>query len=138
MKRLLYLLIVLIAFSFLSCQCLQPSGSLNNLNTAEVAELEEYLIDFSKKIEGHQLLKGPLPPDLDAQKFFEILGPYYPDPKFINEAKKYPVRVLSQDQSYVLTLCDRESRLILYKDLGKTIDYVDYPYWRQKKKVACR
>ncbi len=138
MKKLISLLIVLIAFSFVSCQCFQPSGSFDNLNTTEVAELEEYLIDFSKKIEGHQLLKGPLPPDLDAQKFFDILGPYYPDAKLIDQVRKYPVRVVAQDQTYVLTLCDRESRLILYKDFGKTLDYVDYPYWRQKKKVACR
>jgi hypothetical protein len=32
--------------------------------------LEEYLIDFSKKIEGHRLITGPLPSDLNAEKFF--------------------------------------------------------------------
>lgn len=34
--------------------------------------LEEYLIDFSKKIEGHRLSTGPLPSDLNAENLFSI------------------------------------------------------------------
>jgi len=33
----------------------------------DAAEVEEYLIDFSKKMEGHRLLTGSLPSDLNAE-----------------------------------------------------------------------
>ena len=103
----------------------------------EVAELEEYLIDFSKKMEGYRLLTGSLPSDLNAEKFFSILEKYYPDKEIILKVKKYPVKVFTDGNSYTLTLCDHPSRLMLYKDLGETITFVDYPYWREGKEVPC-
>jgi hypothetical protein len=103
----------------------------------EVAELEEYLIDFSKKIEGHRLSTGPLPSDLNEEKFFSILKQYYPDSEIIRKVKEYPVRVGPEGSSYVLVLCDQESKFILYKDFGRTITFVDHPYWRENEKVDC-
>ena len=52
--------------------CSGPQSS-QDIDPKEVSELEEYLIDFSKKIEGYRLQTGSLPPDLDAKKFFSIL-----------------------------------------------------------------
>jgi hypothetical protein len=103
----------------------------------DVAALEEYLIDFSKKIAGFQMVGGDLPTDLNADKFFAILTPLYSDDEMIRKVGAYPVIVNSDDASYALMLCDKRNRYILYRDLGKTIDYVDDPYWRQGKKVAC-
>ena len=112
--------------------------SSQEIDPKEVSELEEYLIDFSKKIEGHRLLAGFLPPDLDAEKFFSILEQYYPDKEIIKKVKKYPVRVFREGESYVLILCDKGSKMALYKDLGSTITFVDFPYYREGKKVPCQ
>ncbi len=101
-----------------------------------MAELEEYLIDFSKKIEGHRLVTGALPSDLNAERFFSILEQYYPDKKIIQRVKRYPVRVLVEGDTYVLILCDPKLKLLLYKDLGSTITIVDFPYWREGK-IPC-
>jgi len=117
--------------------CSGPRSS-QEIDPKEVSELEEYLIDFSKKIEGHRLLTGPLPSDLSAEKFFSILENYYPDKKIIKIVRKYPVRVSREGESYVLILCDKGSRMTLYKDLGGTITHVDFPYWREGKKVPCQ
>ena len=116
--------------------CSGPQSS-QDIDPKEVSELEEYLIDFSKKIEGYRLQTGSLPPDLDAKKFFSILEQYYPDKKIIKIVKKYPVRVSLEGESYVLILCDKGSRMALYKDLGSTITHVDFPYYREGKKVPC-
>lgn len=124
----------LIIFILAACAWFQYS---HGFDPQETAELEEYLIDFSKKIEGHRLSTGPLPPDLNADKFFSILEQYYPDEEIMRKVKKYPVRVYLEPDSYVLILCDQESKFILYKDLGRTITFVDYPYWREGKKVPC-
>ncbi len=112
--------------------------SSQEIDPKEVSELEEYLIDFSKKIEGHRLLAGFLPPDLDADKFFSILEKYYPDKKIIEIVKIYPVRVFREGESYVLILCDKGSKMALYKDLGSTITFVDFPYYRRGEKVPCQ
>ncbi|MDI7259233.1 MAG: hypothetical protein QME90_04835 [Thermodesulfobacteriota bacterium] len=32
---------------------------------------------------------------------------------------------------------DQKSKFILYKDLGRTVTLVDYPYWRKVEKVPC-
>jgi hypothetical protein len=166
LKILLFCSIII--FSISCCPGFQSSGGFTH---KEVAELEEYLIDFSKKIEGHRLLTGSLPSDLNAEKFFSILEKYYPDKEIIqkvnpvrnssralnpaeiilksnpaveqrgiisNGVNKYPVRVFPENHSYVLILCDKESKFILYKDLSKTITLVDYPYWRDGKRVPCR
>ncbi len=105
--------------------------------TADVAGLEEYLIDFSKKAEGYRIRHGSLPPDLDADKFFKMIRPFYVDDEMEQKVRQYPVTVFREDESYVLILCDKEARYILYKDLGKTIDRVDFPYWREREQVAC-
>ena len=123
-----------VIFLLAACPWFQPSQGFDR---QEVAELEEYLIDFSKKIEGHRLITGALPSDLNAEKFFSILEQYYPDKEIIRKVKKYPVRVYPEGNSYVLILCDQESKFILYKDLGRTITFIDYPYWREEKKVPC-
>jgi hypothetical protein len=116
--------------------CSGPQSS-QDIDPKEVSELEEYLIDFSKKIEGYRLQAGSLPPDLDTKKFFSILEQYYPDKKIIKIVKKYPVRVSLEGESYVLILCDKGSRMALYKDIGGTITHVDFPYYREGKKVPC-
>lgn len=130
-----FLLWSLIIISLACCPLFQSS---QGLDVKEVAELEEYLVDFSKKIEGHRLLTGSLPSDLNAEKFFSILERYYPDREIIQKVKKYPVKVFPEGHSYVLILCDQQSKLILYKDLGRTITFVDYPYWREGKRVSCQ
>lgn len=129
---LLWSFIIFSVVGFQWCQCSQE------IDPQEVSELEEYLIDFSKKMEGHRLQTGSLPPDLDAKKFFSILENYYPDKKIIKIVKKYPVRVFREGESYVLILCDKASKMALYKDLGSTITYVDFPYYREGKKVPCQ
>ena len=69
--------------------------------------------------------------------FFTILGPYYRNGEIIEKVREYPVTIIRDEESYVLILCDKDSKFILYKDLGRTIDFVDYPYWREKKRVSC-
>jgi hypothetical protein len=131
----IFLLWSFIIFSVVGFQWFQCS---QEIDPKEVSELEEYLIDFSKKMEGHRLQTGSLPPDLDAKKFFSILESYYPDKKIIKIVKKYPVRVFREGESYVLILCDKASKMVLYKDFGSTIIYVDFPYYREGKKVPCQ
>lgn len=133
-KLRIFFLWSLAIFILASCLWFQSSQGFDQ---QAVAELEEYLIDFSKKIEGHRLSTGPLPSDLNAEKFISILEQYYPDKEIIRKVSKYPVRVYPEDNSYVLILCDQESKFILYKDLGRTITFIDYPYWREGKKVPC-
>ncbi len=130
----IFLLWLFIIFSMVGFRC---SPSSQEIDPKEISELEEYLIDFSKKIEGHRLQTGPLPPDLDAKKFFSILESYYPDKKIIKIIRKYPVQVSREGESYVLILCDKGSRMALYKDIGSTITHVDFPYYREGKKVPC-
>ena len=89
-------------------------------------------------MEGHRLIKGALPPNLDATEFFAILGSYYQNKDIIEKVRVYPVTVICDEESYILILCDRDSKFILYKDLGRTINFVDYPYWRQGKQVTCK
>jgi len=118
----------IIFLAFVSCS--GPPSS-EDMDPKEVSELEEYLIDFSKKIEGYRLQTGSLPPDLNAKNFFSILEQYYPNKNIIKIVRKYPVRVSLEGESYVLILCDKGSRIALYKDLGSTITHVDFPYYRE-------
>ena len=69
-KLRIFLFWSLVVFILAVCPWFQYSQGFDR---QEVAELEEYLIDFSKKIEGHRVSTGPLPSDLDAEKFFSIL-----------------------------------------------------------------
>jgi hypothetical protein len=131
----IFLLWSLIILSVVGLRCRQSSPEID---PKEVSELEEYLIDFSKKIESYRLQTGSLPPDLDAKKFFSILENYYPDKKIIKIVKKYLVQVSREGESYVLILCDKGSKMALYKDLGSTITHVDFPYYREGQKVPCR
>ncbi len=131
----IFLLWSVIIFSAVGLQCGRPS---QEIDPKEVSELEGYLIDFSKKIEGYRLQTGSLPPDLDAKKFFSILENYYPDKKVIKIVKKYPVRVSREGDSYVLILCDKGARMSLYKDLGSTTTFVDFPYYREGQKIYCQ
>ena len=126
------------SFIIVSAAGFRCSHCSREIDSKEVSEIEEYLIDFSKKIEGYRLQTGSLPPDLDANKFFSILEIYYPDKKIIDVVKKYPVRVFRKGESYVLILCDKGSESALYKDLGSTITYIDFPYYREGKKVPCQ
>ena len=130
----IFLLGLFLIFSLVFCS--GPPSS-QEIDPKEVSELEEYLIDFSKKIEGYRLQAGSLPPDLDAKKFFSILEQYYPDKKIIKIVKKYPVRVSLEGESYVLILCDKGSRMALYKDIGSTITHVDFPYYREGQRPPC-
>ena len=123
---------IILSLVFYSCD-----PSFQEIDPKEVSELEEYLIDFSKKIEGHRLQTGSLPPDLDAKKFFSILENYYPDKKIIKIIRKYPVQVSREGESYVLILCDKGSKMALYKDLGSTTTFVDFPYYREGQRLPC-
>ncbi len=78
-----------------------------------------------------------LPVDLDSEKFFTILSDYYPGKDMIRDVRGYPVKVKAEGDDYELTLCDKESKFILLKDLGKTTDKVDFRYWAEGKKVDC-
>lgn len=127
-----FVIVLSLAFT-ISCSSLEPSLRPSD----QGAEVEEYLIDFSKKIEGRRILGEQLPPDLDAEKFFAILAQDYQDGKFIDRVREYPVRVLPDGESYILILCDRDRKWILFKDLGRTIDKVDYPYGRQGIRIPC-
>jgi len=89
----------------------------------EVDDLEKYLIEFSRRLNGKEL-----PVDLDAQKFFPFLATVYPHPDIIEKVKRYPVKVQKEGKSYILTLCDKQSVWMLYKDLGATTDRVDNVY----------
>ena len=130
----IFLLGLFLIFSLVFCSGPQSS---QDIDPKEVSELEEYLIDFSKKIEGYRLQTGSLPPDLDAKSFFSILEQYYPNKNIIKIVKKYPVRVSLEGESYVLILCDKGSRMALYKDLGSTITRVDFPYYREGQRPPC-
>jgi uncharacterized protein (UPF0248 family) len=130
----IFLLWSFIIFALLGLHC-RPSSQ--EIDPKEISELEEYLLDFSKKIEGHRLQTGSLPPDLDAKKFFSILEKDYPDQRILKIVKKYPVRVSREGESYILILCDKGSTMALYKDLGSTITHVDFPYYREGQKVPC-
>gem|GEM_PF-1024744 len=129
MKRKSSLLLICLTMIFFVASCY--SGQ------SQVANLDDCLVDFSQKIKGHQLQQGALPPDLNTEKFFSILETYYQDKECLENVRAYPVRVTIESDSYVLILCDKESKFIHYKDLGKTTDFVDFPYDRQQKLVPC-
>jgi len=95
--------------------------------------LEDYLIDFSKALKGK-----PLPRDLDAEKFFAVLEKHYTNQEAINEVKQYHVEVTNDADSYDIVICDKQHKWRLYRDLGKTIDYVEYPYWPERKEIECQ
>ena len=103
------------------------------LDSRDVDDLEEYLIDFSQALKGKNL-----PPDLDAEKFFSFLEQYYPDQEAINHVKEYSVKAENVNESYVLTICDRQNKWKLYRDYGQTTDEVDFPYWPDGERVECR
>lgn len=126
-KRLILLAWFTAAFFIASCY----SGQ------SQVADLDDCLVDFSQKIKGHQLQQGALPPDLDAKMFFSILDSYYQDKECLKNVMAYPVRVRAEADSYILTLCDKDSEFACYKDLGNTTHFVDFPYYRQQELVPC-
>jgi hypothetical protein len=95
--------------------------------------LEDYLIDFSKALKGK-----PLPQDLDAEKFFDVLEKYYTNQEVINEVKQYHVEVENEAESYDILICDRQHKWRLYRDLGKSTDHVEYPYWPERKEIECQ
>lgn len=128
-----FLLIVILA-CFLIASC---GHSVPVMDDPQVSVLEEYLIDFSKKIEGYKLKGGTLPADLDSEKFFAILSKYYPRQDMIQAVLEYPVKVHAEGDDYVLTLCDKDSKFILLRDLGKTTDKVDFRYRDEGKQVEC-
>jgi hypothetical protein len=100
---------------------------------SEVDELEKYLIEFSIHLKGKDL-----PANLDAQKFFSLLEAVYPHRDNIEKVKQYPVKVRREGKSYVLTLCDKQSEWMLYKDLGETTHIVDNIYDPEERTVRCR
>ncbi len=108
---------------------LAPTGK----ERREVDELEKYLIEFSIHLKGKDL-----PVDLDAQQFFSLLEAGYPYRDHIEKVKQYPVKVQRKGGSYVLTLCDKQSEWMLYKDLGETTHIVDNVYDPEERTVRCR
>ena len=103
------------------------------VNPEQADILEDYLIDFSKALQGK-----PLPRDLDAEKFFAVLEKHYTNQEAINEVKQYHVEVKNDADSYDILICDRQHKWRLYRDLGKTTDHVEYPYWPERKEVECQ
>jgi hypothetical protein len=103
------------------------------VNPEEADILEDYLIDFSKALKGK-----PLPRDLDAEKFFDVLQKHYTNQEAINEVRQYHVEVDNDADSYDILICDRQHKWRLYKDLGKTTDHVEYPYWPERKEIECQ
>jgi hypothetical protein len=103
------------------------------VNPEEADVLEDYLIDFSKALQGK-----PLPRDLDAEKFFAVLEKHYTNQEAINEVKQYHVEVDNDAESYDIVICDRQHKWRLYRDLGKTTDHVEYPYWPERKEIECQ
>jgi len=108
---------------------LAPIGKERN----EVDELEKYLIEFSIHLKDKDL-----PVDLDVQKFFSLLAAGYPHQDHIEKVKQYPVKVRREGRSYVLTVCDKQSEWMLYKDLGETTHTVDNIYDPEERTVRCR
>jgi len=37
-----------------------------------------------------------------------------------------------------LLICDKQSRWKLYRDLGRSTTYVEYPYWPEGERRLCR
>jgi hypothetical protein len=105
----------------------------SGLNSREVDDLEEYLIDFSKALTGKEI-----PPDLNRDKFFNVLEKYYPRKEIIDAVKEYEVKAENKGESYVLTLCDKQRKWRLYRDYGETTDFVEYPYWPEGERVECK
>lgn len=103
------------------------------LDSRDVDDVEEYLIDFSRALKGKNL-----PPDLDAEKFFSFLEQYYPDQEAINKVKEYSVKAENVNESYALTICDKQDKWRLYRDYGQTTDEVDFPYWPDGERIECR
>jgi hypothetical protein len=108
-------------------------ASQSGHDSKELDDLEEYLIDFSKALKGKEM-----PPDLNRDKFFSVLEKHYPHQEIIDKVKKYEVRVENREESYDLTVCDRQRNWCLYRDFGETTDFVDYPYWPEGVRIACR
>jgi hypothetical protein len=107
-------------------------ASQSGHSTKELDDLEEYLIDFSKALKGKEI-----PPELDREKFFNVLEKNYPHQDIIDIVKKYEVKAVNKDESYDVTICDRKREWCLYRDFGETTDYVDYPYWPEGTHVQC-
>jgi hypothetical protein len=107
-------------------------ASQSGHHAKELDDLEGYLIDFSKALKGKEI-----PPDLDRDKFFNLLEKHYPRREIIDAVKKYELKTQNRDESYVVTICDRQRQWCLYKDYGETIDYVEYPYWPEGIQVEC-
>lgn len=127
-------LALLTVFFALSCSTIPPS----QVQDKEIAEIEDYLVDFSKKVEGYRLINGSLPSDLDSDKFFAILDDYYKaNRKPIQKVREFPVFVHPEGENYVLVVCSKDSVFSSYRDLGRTTDRVDFPYWREGKRVPC-
>lgn len=128
-------LFTLIIAVFLVSSCASMTSVKSD---SRVVSLDEYLIDFSKKVEGYKLKGGILPPGLDTDKFFAILDRYYAKKDMIEAVREYPVSVRAEVDDYVLILCDKDSKFMLLKDFGKTTDRVDYRYWAEGKQVPCK
>lgn len=124
---------MVLAFFLVAC----GSPNVPTAADSEVFVLEEYLIDFSKKIEGYKLKGGSLPTDLDGDSFFAVLEELGPGKEMIEAVREYPVRVYFEGGDYVLVLCDRDSRYALMKDLGQTTDKVDFRYLAEGIQAPC-
>jgi hypothetical protein len=107
-------------------------ASQSGLNSRELDDIEEYLIDISRALKGKEI-----PPDLDKDKFINLLEKHYPRKEIIDTIKKYEIKALNRDESYDVTMCDRQRQWCLYRDYGETTDFVDYPYWPEGTHVEC-
>ncbi len=110
----------------------EMSLTIPGIYSEEYDELELWLIDFAKYLEGYEF-----PPDLDTQKFFSILEERYPNKEIIEKLKEYYVSVRNERESYDISICDKQHLYCLYRDFGRTKNYVDYPYWPEGERPVC-
>lgn len=133
MSRIMMKLATLLLISIAVASCTYVHA-FSDLPRTEGAEIEECLIDFSQKmaaVSPDQLLS------LDRDRFFAVLEPAYSDRTCLDRVMAYPIQVRSEGQSYVLTVCEKGRRWLLFEDDGRTIDQVDRAYVREGKKVSC-
>jgi hypothetical protein len=126
------LLSVVLAIATFPGACAAPR-QFSDVPRTEGTDIEECLIDFSQKMAAEPVasLSG-----LDAEKFFALLAPYA-DQSCLRRVRAYPVMVRQAGTSYLLTVCEKGRRWVLFEDDGATLDKVDHAFVRDGVEVKC-
>jgi hypothetical protein len=116
----------------ISAACARPR-QFSEVPRTEGTDIEECLIDFSQKMaaEPPASLAG-----LDANKFFTLISPYASQ-DCLRRVRAYPVTVRPAGTSYLLTVCDKCRRWVLFEDDGATVDKVDHAFVRDGIEMKC-